>query len=122
MRKSQNGLFANTASLLICGVLAGVVVAAAAFPLVALSGLAAKASGEAFGQLPDELTVKRTPQIIYADPGLSLRRGRTNFTLSVPIRLHVNRTKSGLEERTPNAVNGGGYAKYLTFASISRTL
>jgi membrane peptidoglycan carboxypeptidase len=65
MRKSANGLFANTASLLICGVLAGVVVAAAAFPLVALSGLAAKASGEAFGQLPDELTVKRTPQISY---------------------------------------------------------
>lgn len=65
MRKSENGLFANTASLLICGVLAGVVVAAAAFPLVALSGLAAKAGGEAFGQLPDELTVKRTPQISY---------------------------------------------------------
>lgn len=65
MRKSDNGLFANAASLLICGVLAGVVVAAAAFPLVAISGLAAKAGGEAFGQLPDELTVKRTPQISY---------------------------------------------------------
>lgn len=65
MRKSDNGLFANAASLLICGVLAGVVVAAAAFPLVAFTGLAAKAGGEAFGQLPDELTVKRTPQISY---------------------------------------------------------
>jgi len=65
MRKSEKPLFANAISLLICGVLAGVVVAAAAFPLVALSGLAAKAGGEAFGQLPDELTVKRTPQISY---------------------------------------------------------
>jgi membrane peptidoglycan carboxypeptidase len=65
MRKSDNGLVANAASLLICGLLAGVVVAAAAFPLVAFSGLAAKAGGEAFGQLPDELTVKRTPQISY---------------------------------------------------------
>lgn len=70
----------------------------------------------------DSTTVKRTSQIIYADPGLSLSRGKTSFTLSVPIRLHVNRMKSGLEERTPNAVNGGGYAKYLIFASISRTL
>lgn len=65
MRKSEHGLFANGASLLICGVLAGVVIAAALFPVVALSGLAAKAGGEAFGQLPDELTVKRTPQISY---------------------------------------------------------
>ena len=70
----------------------------------------------------DTTTVKRTSQIIYADPGLSLSRGRTSFTLSVPIRLHVNRMKSGLEERTPGAVNGGGYAKYLIFASFSRTL
>jgi len=65
IRKSEHGLFTNTASLLVCGVLAGVVVAAAMFPVVALSGLAAKAGGEAFGQLPDELTVKRTPQISY---------------------------------------------------------
>ncbi|HZM83075.1 MAG TPA: penicillin-binding protein [Candidatus Limnocylindrales bacterium] len=65
MRKRDHGFFTNTASLLICGVLAGVVVAAALFPVVAFSGLAAKAGGEAFGQLPDELTVKRTPQISY---------------------------------------------------------
>src|ERR687893_837181 len=65
MRRRDHGLFTNTASMLICGVLAGVVVAAALFPVVALSGLAAKAGGEAFGQLPDELTVRRTPQISY---------------------------------------------------------
>jgi membrane peptidoglycan carboxypeptidase len=46
-------------------VLAGIVVAAAAFPVVAISGLLAKAGGEAFGQLPDELVVKRSPQISY---------------------------------------------------------
>ncbi len=69
----------------------------------------------------DSTAVKRTSQIIYADPGLSLSRGKSSFTLSVPIRLHANRFKSGLEERT-GAVSGGGYAKYLVFVSVSRTL
>ncbi|GAB3796338.1 transglycosylase domain-containing protein [Micromonospora zhanjiangensis] len=55
----------NAASLLICGLLAGVVVAAAAFPAVAMSGLAAKAGAETFDKLPSELTVKRAPQISY---------------------------------------------------------
>jgi len=73
----------------------------------------------------DTTTVKRTSQIIYADPGLSLNRGKSSFTLSVPIRVHVNRIKSGLEERTatgPLSVNGGGFAKYLVFASYSYRL
>ena len=70
----------------------------------------------------DSTAVKRPSRILYADPGLSLSRGKSSFTLSVPIRLHVNRMKSGLEERTPGAVNGGGYAKYLIFASFSRIL
>ncbi|WP_239124370.1 penicillin-binding protein [Rhizocola hellebori] len=52
-------------TLALCAVLAGIVVAAAAFPVAAISGLLAKAGGEAFGQLPDELTVKRSPQISY---------------------------------------------------------
>ncbi|WP_144119938.1 transglycosylase domain-containing protein [Catellatospora sichuanensis] len=74
MRKRDHNILANAASLLICGLLAGVVVAAAAFPAVALSGLAAKAGGEAFGQLPDELVVKRSPQIsyVYANDGKTL--------------------------------------------------
>jgi membrane peptidoglycan carboxypeptidase len=55
----------NAASLMICGLLAGVVVAAAAFPAVAMSGLAAKAGAETFDKLPSELTVKRAPQISY---------------------------------------------------------
>lgn len=68
MHKRAHGVgtaIGRLTTLLICSVLAGVVVAAAAFPIVALSGLAAKAGGEAFGQLPDELVVKRSPQISY---------------------------------------------------------
>ncbi|GAA3736535.1 transglycosylase/D,D-transpeptidase PonA2 [Plantactinospora mayteni] len=65
MRKRDHNVFTNAASLLICGLLAGVVVAAAAFPAVAMSGLAAKAGAETFDKLPTELTVKRAPQISY---------------------------------------------------------
>jgi membrane peptidoglycan carboxypeptidase len=65
MRKRDHNVFTNAASLLICGLLAGVVVAAAAFPAVAMSGLAAKAGAETFGALPRELTVARAPQISY---------------------------------------------------------
>ena len=57
MRKRDRSLLANAASLLICGVLAGVVVAAAAFPAIAMGGLAAKASADTFGQLPTELNL-----------------------------------------------------------------
>ena len=46
MRKRDHNIFANAASLLICGVLAGVVVAAAAFPAIAMGGLAAKAGAD----------------------------------------------------------------------------
>ena len=66
----------------------------------------------------DTTAVKRTSQIIYLDPGLSLNRGRSSITLSVPIRLHVNRMKSGLEERTLSQ-NGGGFAKFLVFDSYT---
>ncbi|GIJ78083.1 Membrane carboxypeptidase (penicillin-binding protein) [Micromonospora phaseoli] len=65
MRKRDHNVLTNAASLLICGLLAGVVVAAAAFPAVAMSGLAAKAGAETFGALPKELTVSRAPQISY---------------------------------------------------------
>ncbi|PTA44187.1 transglycosylase domain-containing protein [Micromonospora sp. RP3T] len=65
MRKRDHNVFTNAASLLICGLLAGVVVAAAAFPAVAMTGLAAKAGSETFGALPKELTVARAPQITY---------------------------------------------------------
>ncbi|MFY1634715.1 transglycosylase domain-containing protein [Solwaraspora sp. WMMB335] len=74
MRKRDHNLLTNAASLLICGLLAGVVVAAAAFPAVAMSGLAAKAGAETFDKLPTELTVKRAPQIsyLYASDGKTM--------------------------------------------------
>ncbi|WP_406073408.1 transglycosylase domain-containing protein [Micromonospora sp. NBC_01638] len=65
MRKRDHNVLTNAASLLVCGLLAGVVVAAAAFPAVAMSGLAAKAGAKTFGALPKELTVARAPQISY---------------------------------------------------------
>jgi hypothetical protein len=56
--------------------------------------------------------------VIFIDPGLSLTAGRGTFTLSTPIRVSVNREKSLLEQKT-NALNGGGFAKYLVLASYS---
>lgn len=74
MRKHDHNPITNAASLIVCGVLAGVVVAAAAFPAVAMSGLAAKAGAQAFDELPSELTVRRSPQItyVYANDGKTL--------------------------------------------------
>src|SRR4029450_9280876 len=74
MRKRDHNLLTNAASLTICGLLAGVVVAAAAFPAIAMSGLAAKASASAFDKLPTALTVSRSPQMsyVYASDGKTL--------------------------------------------------
>ena len=74
MRKRDNDVLTNIASLIVCGALAGVVVAAAAFPAAAMSGLLAKAGGEAFDQLPSEVVVRRAPQItsLYANDGETL--------------------------------------------------
>jgi membrane peptidoglycan carboxypeptidase len=67
-------MLANAAALIICGLLAGLVVAAAAFPAAALTGLAAKAGAERFGNLPSELEVPHAPQItnVYASDGKTL--------------------------------------------------
>ncbi|MFB9696048.1 transglycosylase domain-containing protein [Amorphoplanes digitatis] len=54
---------ASAGSLLICGLLAGIVVAAASFPAVAMSGLAAKAGSETFGELPSQLSQQSAPQV-----------------------------------------------------------
>ena len=72
----------------------------------------------------DSTTKKHTSQTIFADPGLSLNRGKSSFTLSVPIRIYANRTKSLLEARSTGrlAINGGGFAGYLLFASYSYRL
>ncbi|GGQ59514.1 hypothetical protein GCM10010166_31210 [Couchioplanes caeruleus subsp. azureus] len=70
-RKRDRSLFANTGSLMICGLLAGVVVAAASFPAVAMSGLAAKAGAKGFAELPSELAQQSAPQVtrIFASDG-----------------------------------------------------
>ncbi|WUJ12614.1 transglycosylase domain-containing protein [Actinoplanes sp. NBC_00393] len=51
--------------------LAGLVVAAASFPAVAMSGLAAKAGSEELGELPTELIEQSSPQVsrVYAADG-----------------------------------------------------
>ena len=66
----------------------------------------------------DDDTIKRTAYVVFADPGLSLSRGKGTFTVSVPYRIKVNRQKSALESRT-NGLNAGGFAKYLVFASYT---
>jgi len=54
--------------------LAGVVVAAALFPAIALAGLAAKASSDGFDNLPSTLALQQSPQItyVYASDGKTL--------------------------------------------------
>lgn len=63
MRKRDHNVLTNAASLLVCGLLAGVVVAAAAFPAAALSGLAAKAGAETFDALPELFVDAAGPQM-----------------------------------------------------------
>jgi membrane peptidoglycan carboxypeptidase len=74
MRKREHGLLPNAASLLLCGLLAGLVVAAAAFPAVAMSGLAAKAGSDTFENLDSTIEVTPSPQItyVYASDGKTL--------------------------------------------------
>lgn len=70
-RRHDHNVFTNSAALLLCGLLAGVVVAAAAFPAAALSGLTAKAGSEAYAKLPAKLSDYSSPQItrVYASDG-----------------------------------------------------
>jgi membrane peptidoglycan carboxypeptidase len=62
-RRHDHNIFFNTLTLLLCGLVAGVVVAAAAFPVLAMSGLAAKSGNAAFASLPGELKAFSSPQI-----------------------------------------------------------
>jgi membrane peptidoglycan carboxypeptidase len=90
MRRRDHNIFANATSLMICGLLAGVVVAAAAFPAAAMSGLAAKAGGQTFAQLPSELKDFSSPQVsrIYASDNKTLIAVMYDeFRSSVPLKL-----------------------------------
>ena len=89
MRRRDHNIFANATSLLICGLLAGVVVAAAAFPAAAMSGLAAKAGGADVRELPSELKDFSSPQItrIYASDGKTqISQFYDEFRSDVPLK------------------------------------
>ncbi|MBG0560928.1 transglycosylase domain-containing protein [Actinoplanes aureus] len=89
LRRRDHNIFTNATSLLICGLLAGVVVAAAAFPAAAMTGLAAKAGGQTFANLPSELKDFSSPQIsrIYASDGRTqLSQFYDEFRSDVPLK------------------------------------
>ncbi|MFF5291453.1 transglycosylase domain-containing protein [Paractinoplanes globisporus] len=89
MRRHDHNIFLNATNLLICGALAGVVVAAGVFPAAAMSGLAAKAGGETFASLPGELKAFSSPQItrIYAsDNKTQISQFYDEFRSDVPLK------------------------------------
>jgi membrane peptidoglycan carboxypeptidase len=73
-RRHDRGLIYNAFALLMCGLLAGIVVAAAVFPAVAVPGLVAKVGVDQFGSLPSVLNMPQLPQAsgIYAADGKTL--------------------------------------------------
>ncbi len=74
MRVRIRRVLIDISAMLLCGVLAGVIVAAAAFPGLALTGFAAQIAGYELGELPDELMINTSPQLsyIYANNGTTL--------------------------------------------------
>ena len=75
-------------TLLVSGMVAGLVVAAAAFPAVAFTGLTAKAGSDSFEDLPSDLKIPQQAQnsYIYANDGKTLittmyDNNRTSVTL-----------------------------------------
>jgi membrane peptidoglycan carboxypeptidase len=89
MRGRDHHFVTNVSSLLVCGLLAGVAVAAAAFPAVAMSGLAAKAGGEAFANLPSQLKQATAPQltrVFAADNKTPIAVFYDEFRSDVPLK------------------------------------
>ena len=74
MRSKTPKRVRKLSTLALVGGLAGVIVAAAAFPLVAASGLAAKAGAQSFEELPTGFTMAQAPQAtrVFADDGQTL--------------------------------------------------
>ncbi|MFG1610936.1 transglycosylase domain-containing protein [Actinoplanes sp. NPDC049265] len=75
--------------LVLIGLLSGLVVAGAAFPAVALPGLAAKAGGDSFASLPSELKKASTPQatqVLAADGKTPLAMFWEEFRSDVPLK------------------------------------
>lgn len=73
VRMHDRGLVTNALALIVCGLLAGLVVAAAAFPAAAIAGLAAKTGADQLDDIPGLFTA-RPPQItnVYASDGKTL--------------------------------------------------
>ncbi|MEU7902870.1 transglycosylase domain-containing protein [Actinoplanes sp. NPDC049118] len=89
MRGRDHHFVTNVTSLLICGLLAGIAVAAAAFPAVAMSGLAAKAGSEGFASLPGELKQATAPQltrVLAADNKTPVAVFYDEFRSDVPLK------------------------------------
>ncbi|GIE95928.1 penicillin-binding protein [Paractinoplanes rishiriensis] len=89
MRRRDHNIFFNAFSLLVCGLVAGVVVAAAVFPAAAMSGLAAKAGNKTFASLPSEIKDFSSPQIsrIYAsDNKTQISQFYDEFRSDVPLK------------------------------------
>jgi hypothetical protein len=61
---------------------------------------------------------RRPGHTLYLDPGAAMRIGRQEFTLSVPIRIRQNFSRS-LIDRERNLQGGGDLARYLVFAGYS---
>ncbi len=74
MSTERHGRVRNLSTLALVGGLAGVIVAAAVFPLVAASGLAAKAGAQSFEELPTDFTLAKAPQAtrVFAADGKTL--------------------------------------------------
>ena len=72
--RRQHSLLADLASLLICGVLAGIVVALLAFPGFGVSGLAVKSGTAVFTNDSEQLKIPPPPQnsYLYANDGKTL--------------------------------------------------
>jgi membrane peptidoglycan carboxypeptidase len=80
---------AKLSSLLLCGLLAGVIVAVAVFPISAAAGLGVKYAGDSFRDLPSDLKIPASEQAteVYANDGKTLittfyDENRKNVTLA----------------------------------------
>ena len=73
-RRHDHGLIYNASALLVCGLLAGLLVAAAVFPAIAVPGLVAKVGVDQFDSLPSVLNMPQLPQVsnVYAADGKTL--------------------------------------------------
>jgi membrane peptidoglycan carboxypeptidase len=111
-RRRDHGVYFNALSLLLCGALAGVVVAAAVFPAAAMSGLMAKAGGQTFASLPSELREVSSPQItrIYAsDNKTQISQFYDEFRSDVPLKdisKHMRDAIMAAEDRDFHQHNG----------------